>query len=431
MPRKKVNPVEEPEQVNDTELESQVTEDAVEGLEQPPADVPPEDVSPPTVDEEAPPSDQPPEDMDTPPAEPPAEGQDTGQDGEATVQVEPPPLEEPVDVPEEPSAMKPFWMEPSTPPSPPPAAEQPPDPEPTPPLPKSDRQNFYGLDFNALDRGLTAEERQEWNSIYASYRGRSALTGTIIGVDPLHISVRNKETGAMEKKTMYCAIVVPYRVRVVIPDTEMWEQEQARPDFVLQNMVGAAIDFIIIKVDRENGVAVASRRLAARSQRYFFAHRSSLSQTGAQVKCRVLSVGPRRCLVECYGHDINLTQRELRYTAIPDLRDEYHPGEELDCVVTGFDPEKDDLQISVKATQSNPFDGAEQRHPVGSRRYATIAGKYGGGVFCNLPDGTVCMCNYSYQHEDSDFMVGDTVIVLIQRFEEEKRQIYGKIMSKW
>ena len=93
MPRKKVNPVEEPEQVNDTELESQVTEDAVEGLEQPPADVPPEDVSPPTVDEEAPPSDQPPEDMDTPPAEPPAEGQDTGQDGEATVQVEPPPLE--------------------------------------------------------------------------------------------------------------------------------------------------------------------------------------------------------------------------------------------------------------------------------------------------------------------------------------------------
>ena len=192
---------------------------------------------------------------------------------------------------------------------------------------------------------------------------------------------------------MYCAIVVPYRVRVVIPDTEMWEQEQARPDFVLQNMVGATIDFIIIKVDRENGVAVASRRLAARSQRYFFAHRPNLSQTGAQVKCRVLSVGPRRCLVECYGHDINLTQRELRYTAIPDLREEYHP--------------------------------------VGSRRYATIAGKYGGGVFCNLPDGTVCMCNYSYQHEDSDFMVGDTVIVLVQRFEEEKRQMYGKIMSKW
>ncbi len=428
MARKKTIPAEEPEQINDMEMEPQAPEEATEGLDQPPADVPQGDAVLPTGGEETTPPDPPPQDMDAPSAEPPAEGQDTGQEGEPAAPVDPPPQDEPVDASEEPSAMTPFWMEPS---APPPVEEQPPDPEPVPPQPKSDRQNFYDLDFNALDRGLTTEERQEWNSIYASYRGRSALTGTIIGVDPLHISVRNKETGAMEKKTMYCAIVVPYRVRVVIPDTEMWEQEQSRPDFVLQNMVGATIDFIIIKVDRENGVAVASRRLAARSQRYFFAHRPNLSQTGAQVKCRVLSVGPRRCLVECYGHDINLTQRDLRYTAIPDLREEYHPGEELDCVVTGFDLEKDELQISVKATQSNPFDGAEQRHPVGSRRYATIAGKYGGGVFCNLPDGTVCMCNYSYQHEDSDFMVGDTVIVLVQRFAEEKRQMYGKIMNKW
>lgn len=41
------------------------------------------------------------------------------------------------------------------------------------------------------------------------------------------------------------------------------------------------------------------------------------------------------------------------------------------------------------------------------------------------------MTDHRYQHEDSDFMVGDTVIVLVQRFENEKRQMYGKIMSKW
>ena len=142
-------------------------------------------------------------------------------------------------------------------------------------------------------------------------------------------------------------------------------------------------------------------------------------------------MGPRRCLVGCYGHDVNLPQRELSYTAIPDLRRKYHPGMELDCVVTGYDQKADTLRISVKETESNPFDGAEQRHPVGARRQAVIAGKYGGGVFCNLPDGTVCMCNYSYQHEDADFMVGDTVILVIQRFEGEKRQMYGKILSKW
>ena len=278
---------------------------------------------------------------------------------------------------------------------------------------------------------LVQDERQEWNSIYASYRGRSALTGTIIGIDPYSVRVRNPETGEMEKQTMYCAIVVPYRVRIVIPATEMWEQGRERPEFVMQNMVGSSIDFIIIKVDRESGFAIGSRRLALRARRYYFAHRPNLNAIGTRLKCRVMAVGPRRCLVEFYGHDINLTQREIRYTSIPDLRDEYHPGQELECIVKVYDPDTDRVEISVKETESNPYDGAEQRHPIGSRRQAMIAGKYGGGVFCNLPDGTVCMCNYSYQHEDSDFLVGDTVILVVQRYAEEKKQMYGKILSKW
>ncbi len=102
--------------------------------------------------------------------------------------------------------------------------------EASPPAPeRSDRQVFYDLNFNELDRGLTAEERQEWNSIYASYRGRSTLSGKIIGVDPLSISTRNRQTGTVERQTMYCAVVVSYRVRIVIPASEMWESG----DFIL------------------------------------------------------------------------------------------------------------------------------------------------------------------------------------------------------
>lgn len=296
---------------------------------------------------------------------------------------------------------------------------------------KSERQLFFELDFHELDRDLTEEERKEWNSIYASFRGRSALTGKIVGVDPLSVNVRNRKSGQLERQTMYCAIVVPYRVRIVIPASEMWEAGEERPDFVLQNMVGANIDLVIIKVDREAGFAVGSRRLAARAKRHYFENRQALHTEGARHKCRVLAVGPRRCLVECFGYDIGLTQRDLRYTAIPDLRQEYHPGDELDCIIKSFDSEENALHISVKETQSNPFDGAELRHPVGCRRQAVIAGKYGGGVFCNLPDGTVCMCNYAYRYEDSDFMVGDTVILVVQRFETAKKQMYGKILTKW
>ena len=41
------------------------------------------------------------------------------------------------------------------------------------------------------------------------------------------------------------------------------------------------------------------------------------------------------------------------------------------------------------------------------------------------------MCNYSYQHEDSDFMVGENVMLVVQRYDDEKLQMFGKIMSKW
>lgn len=135
--------------------------------------------------------------------------------------------------------------------------------------------------------------------------------------------------------------------------------------------------------------------------------------------------------IDCYGHDLDLTQREMRYAAIPDLRDEYHPGMELESVVKVYDPAKDELVVSIKETETNPTLGAERRHPVGSRRLAVISGKYGGGVFCNLPDGVVCMCNYSFQHEDSDFMVGENVMLVVQRYNEEKLQMFGKILSKW
>ncbi len=393
MPKKKVNPAEEPEQA--AGRMEQAGEDTPAPMGEPPQDMGTrDDALHPELGEAG---DVPPNPGDAP--DPPEDGEGDAPEVLA-VDASAPPLEEPM-----------------------PGQDTPPAP------PMTDRQSFFALDFHELDRGLSQEERQAWNSIYASFRGHSALSGTVIGADPHSMNVRNKETGQVERRTMYCVVVLVYRVPVYIPATEMWMGE-ARPDYVLQNMMGASIDFIITKVDREGGYAIASRRQAARAQRYFFAHRPDLCGDGSRVKCRLLAVGPRRCLAECYGHDIDLTQRELSYTAIADLRTQYRPGDELDCIVKGYDAAQRNLLISVKETETNPFEGAEQRHPVGSRRYAVIAGKYGGGVFCNLPDGTVCMCNYSYQHEDSEFQSGDHVTLVVQRFEREKRQMYGKILSK-
>lgn len=295
---------------------------------------------------------------------------------------------------------------------------------------RSDREKFYQLDFREIDRNLTPEEQQEWNSIYASYRSRSAITGTIIGVDPISISVQDEETGENERRTVNCCVIVLHRVKILIPESELWHEGEEQPTYVMRNTIGASIDFIVTHVDRENNLAMASRKQALAARRAYFAKHPSLRRQGQFLTCRLLVVGPRRCLVECYGHDIGLTQRDIRYAAIPDLREMYYPGQELPCIVKGYDTKTRTLEISIKETQSNPFDGAIERHPLNATRYATICGKYGGGVFCNLPDGTVVMCLYSYRYEDSDFSVGDKVILSIFRYDMEKKQIYGRILSK-
>ena len=308
--------------------------------------------------------------------------------------------------------------------------EAPPTDSPQAQTTEADRRAFYGLDFNELDRELTPEQRQEWNSIYASYRGRSVMTGTIVGIDRHRLRVRDRETGEMTSHRLYCAVVIPFRVRILIPETEMWLQGEERPGFVLRNIPGAAIDFVIIHVDREAGFAIGSRRLALPSRKYFFSTQPSLCAPGSRVNCEVLVVGPRRCLVTCHGHDIDLTQRELSYTAVPDLRDVYHSGQTMDCIVKAYDRSDGRLSISVKETAPNPYDGAEFRHPVHSHRQAVIAGKYGGGVFCNMADGVTVMCNYSFHYDDSAFRIGDRVMLIIQKYDDSKKQIYGKIVAK-
>ena len=154
---------------------------------------------------------------------------------------------------------------------------------------------------------------------------------------------------------MLCAVIINYRVKVLIPETEVWYPGQERPPYVLRNMSGAETDYIILDVDREGGVAIGSRRMALAAQRHFFDTIKGGRSIGEKLTCRVLAVGPRRCLVECGGRDMSLSQKDLTYIATPDLRTRYHPGQTLNCVLKEYDRREGQFWVSVKDTVDNPF----------------------------------------------------------------------------
>ena len=291
--------------------------------------------------------------------------------------------------------------------------------------------SFFQTDFRALDRDLSPEQMQEWNSIYASYRSKSILTGTVVGVDDNHFEVTNPQTGLPERRTVRSLVIIGYRIKVLVPESEVWAPGEERPDYVMRGMVGARIDYVVMQVDREGECAIASRRLALAKQRRHFASLRRGHEPGAQLKCNLLVVGPRRVLAECGGYDVSLSQRDLSWTAIADLRNEYRSGQELPCRLKEYSSREGKLSVLVRDATPNPFIGAENRHPIGSRRQAVISGKYAGGVFCRLPDDVTVLCLYSNLLGDNEFFPGDRLLIHITQYDYNRQLIYGRIISKW
>jgi ribosomal protein S1 len=287
--------------------------------------------------------------------------------------------------------------------------------------------DFNELDLRELDKNLTAEEKAEWNAIYASYRAASVVSGRIVGVDRYRFDVADAGTGEAAMREIPCLIAMARRVRVVIPETEMWLGDFGKP-YMLRSMWGGTVEYVVVHVDRENEFAVASRKRALERLRRASRSRELLGETA---DVRILTVGKGICTATFSGYDVALFQSEISYTVVTDLREALRPGDVRRAVITEWAPDKGSANFSIKAASPHPFDGANARHPLGSLRAATIISKYAGGVFCRLFDGmTDVLCSYGPLHFDGDFHEGDHVEIIINKFNSEKKLIYGRIVRK-
>lgn len=289
---------------------------------------------------------------------------------------------------------------------------------------------FNDLDMRQWDKDLSEEQLKEWNSIYASYRSGSMLTGRVVGMDTSVIRAKNPDTGKLEKKSINCLVVISYRVKVLIPEQDIWyDDDNRRPAHVLRSMTGAIVDYVITGIDRVNDCCTASRKKAMDIRRRTFLKLEP--HMGRKVPVNILAVGSNQLLATCNGFDMTLSQRDLSYGMIDDLRNKFHPGEQKMAVLKSYDKEKQELYASVKEAEPHPFDGVEIRHPLHCRRASVISGKYKGGVFCKLEENLDCLCTYTMYQKDEDFQVGTQVIVVITKFDYARKLVYGKIVAKW
>lgn len=288
--------------------------------------------------------------------------------------------------------------------------------------------DFNDSNFAELDKELTPEERAEWQAIYASYRSESIIRGEAVGVDFHEFEFIPEGKKRPVKQNIKCVIVISYRIKIIIPETEMFLNPLFNGKFVYHTLCGSQLDYIVTHIDREGGFAVASRKKALEKLQWVTNRRSLENRI---VNTNVISVGKSSCVINYRGYDVILHQRDISYITINDLREILHSGEQRMAKVKEFSPDDGILKLSIKETMPHPFDGVEIRHPIGAMRIATVVGKYGGGVFCRLYDNsTDVLCSYNTMHYDGDFQIGDRVEIVIRKLNREKRLVYGKMIRK-
>jgi len=243
------------------------------------------------------------------------------------------------------------------------------------------------------------------------------LTGKITGIEDEYYKIKNEYVP--------CAIVWYENIKVLIPCTHLDTKKINKS--MIRGMLGAEIDFIIIEMDTNSEIAIASRTLAMELRAKIELPKLNKNDT---VRVRIIAVGVKHILVELYGIDVVIKAEELQHTYILNCKDYYLPGEYLKVRIKNIDIENNIYELSSKEFTNNPFKSI--------RKYVTENGEYTGkviafpknksGILVQLDNSNVtCLVRVPPRFNNYPHYL-DKVLIKISEIKENKKLIYGYLV---
>ena len=110
--------------------------------------------------------------------------------------------------------------------------------------------------------------------------------------------------------------VILYRIKIIIPETEMFLIPVPEGGYVLHSTCGAKLDFMVTHIDRENNFAIASRKIALEKMQRAANRRKLMDRV---LDTDVVSVGKNVCILNYCGYDVVLHQRDINYAVVSDI----------------------------------------------------------------------------------------------------------------
>lgn len=290
------------------------------------------------------------------------------------------------------------------------------------------------LTIEARSEVETAEEREDviWHEIHNAYRTRRILMGQLCGIE-------QTDTG----KTIAIAdykgfrIVIPLKEMMIqvgrSPSGQAYADLMLRQNKILNNMLGAHIDFVVKGIDSKTRSVVASRQEAMLKKRQiFYLDMDSAGMhriyEGRIVQARIIAVAEKVIRVEIFGVECSIMARDLAWDWVGDAHERFSVGDEVLVRILGV--RRDSLEeIGVKAdiksvTQNNNSENLKKCR-IQSKYAGKVTDVHKGVVYVRLSNGVNAVAHSCYDQR----MPGkkDDVSFAVTRIDEERGVAVGII----
>ena len=165
-------------------------------------------------------------------------------------------------------------------------------------------------------------------------------------------------------------------------------QIELRPIPNLDKYVGTTLELKIVKLNKRRHNIVLSRRALLEEE--LVVRKTELlgglevGQTRAGVVKNITSFG---AFVDLGGIDGLLHKTDMSWKKVNQPSEIVSIGDEIDVLVIGVDLEKEKVSLGLKQNTPNPWDGIEEKYPIGSTVKGKVVNIVNYGAFLELEEG--------------------------------------------
>ena len=210
-----------------------------------------------------------------------------------------------------------------------------------------------------------AEQKKVWDRVEDIFRNNGTLTGKVV----------QKVKGGLQ-------------VDIGIPAFLPGSQVDIRPHRSLDKFLGETFEFKVLKITRDKGNIVLSRRAVLMSERdQLRSETLKVLSEGVVMEGVVKNITDYGAFIDLGGIDGLLHISDVTWGRIAHPSEKLSVGQTIPVVVLKYDKDKERVSLGMKQLKEDPWKQVNERFPVGKKVSGKVTSTVEYGAFVELEEG--------------------------------------------